>query len=113
MIEEFEVSENVATNFDIKKFLFRALSYWKWFALCIGLGVFIVYQQNIRKQQTYRLATQISIEDDKNPLFSANTSLTFNWGGVSGKVKTIMTTLQSRSNHEKVVDLYKKELTET
>ena len=114
MNDEFELLESQAQSpFDVKAFLIRALSYWKWFVLCIGLGIFIVYQQNIRKQQSYRLSTQISIEDDKNPLFTSNTSLTFNWGGVSGKVKTIMTTLQSRSHHEKVVDtlaFYKKYL---
>ncbi|WP_452599333.1 polysaccharide biosynthesis tyrosine autokinase, partial [Pontimicrobium sp. MEBiC01747] len=104
MNDEFEISESQQISFDVKAFLFKALSYWKLFVLCIGIGVFIVYQQNIRKQQSYKLSTQISVEDDKNPLFTSNTSLTFNWGGVSGKVKTIITSLQSRSNHEKVVD---------
>ncbi|TYB80175.1 polysaccharide biosynthesis tyrosine autokinase [Bizionia saleffrena] len=104
MNDEFEFSESSPSTFDIKAFLYKTLSYWKLFILCIGIGLFIVYQQNIRTQQSYKLGTQISIEDDNNPLFSANTSLTFNWGGVSGKVKTIITTLQSRSHHEKVVD---------
>ena len=104
MSDDFEFSESSAATFDIKAFLYKTLSYWKLFVLCIGVGLFIVYQQNIRTQQSYKLATQISVEDDKNPLFTSNTSLTFNWGGVSGKVKTIITTLQSRSHHEKVVD---------
>lgn len=104
MNDEFEFTESSHATFDIKAFLYKTLSYWKLFILCIGVGLFIVYQQNIRTQQSYKLGTQISIEDDKNPLFTSNTSLTFNWGGVSGKVKTIITTLQSRSHHEKVVD---------
>lgn len=103
MNEEFEVIESQSA-FDIKAFLFKALSYWKLFVVCLVVGIIIIYQQNIRKQQSYRLGTQISIEDDKNPLFTSNTSLTFNWGGVSGKVSTIKTTLLSRSHHEKVVD---------
>ncbi|MGB6269540.1 MAG: sugar transporter, partial [Olleya sp.] len=102
MNEEFDVLDS-SPAFDIKAFLFKALSYWKLFVLCVGIGVFIVYQQNIRKQQSYRLSTKISIEDDKNPLFTSNTNLTFNYGGVSGKVQTLINTLQSRSLHEQVV----------
>lgn len=103
MNEEFDVLDSSPT-FDIKAFLFKAFSYWKLFIICVGIGVFIVYQQNIRKQQSFRLATKISIEDDKNPLFTSNTNLTFNYGGVSGKVQTLINTLQSRSLHEQVVD---------
>jgi polysaccharide biosynthesis transport protein len=104
MIEEFEVSETSASSFDIKKFLFRALSYWKFFLLLLAIGVFYVYQKNIREEFSYRLSTKISIEDDSNPLFTSNASLTFNWGGVTAKVQTMIVTLQSRSHHEKVVD---------
>ena len=106
MEDEFDVSESQSQqpSFDIKAFLFRVLSYWKLFILFIGIGVFIVYQQNIRKQQSYRLGTQISIEEESNPLFTSTTSLTFNWGGVSGKVQTMITSLRSRTIHEKVVE---------
>ena len=104
MIEEFEVSESGSNSFDIKKFLFRALSYWKFFVLLLAIGVFFVYQKNIREEFSYRLGTKISIEDDSNPLFTSNTSLTFNWGGVTAKVQTTIVTLTSRSHHEKVVD---------
>jgi capsular exopolysaccharide synthesis family protein len=102
MKEEFDDLDSTPA-FDIKAFLFKALSYWKLFILCVGIGVFVVYQQNIRKQQSYRLLTKISIEDDKNPLFTSSTNLTFNYGGVSGKVQTLINTLQSRSLHEQVV----------
>ena len=103
MTEEFEVSES-ASNFDIKKFLFRALSYWKLFLLLLAIGVFFVYQKNIREEFSYRLGTKISVEDDSNPLFTSNASLTFNWGGVTSKIQTMIVTLKSRSHHEKVVD---------
>ena len=105
MEEEFDIAESQSQpTFDLKAFLIRVLSYWKLFLLFIGVGIFIVYQQNIRKQQSYRLSTQISVEEESNPLFTSTTSLTFNWGGVSGKVQTIITSLRSRSIHEKVVD---------
>jgi len=104
MNDEFDLLESSQPTFDVKAFLFRALRYWWLFVICIGIGFFIIYQQNIRKQASYRLATQISVEDETNPLFTSNTSLTFNWGGVSGKVNTIQTSLRSRSIHEKVVD---------
>ncbi|MBT8394682.1 MAG: sugar transporter, partial [Bacteroidia bacterium] len=103
MNEEFEFLEK-QNIFDFKAFLFRVISYWKLFILCVGIGLVIAYQLNIRKQSTYRLSTQISIQDDKNPLFTSNTSLTFNWGGVTGKVQTVVVTLKSRSHNEKVVD---------
>lgn len=104
MIEEFEILESHQQTFDFRAFLFRALSYWKLMVLCIGVGLVIAYQLNIRKQRSYKLSTQISIEDDKNPLFTSNTSLTFNWGGVTGKVQTMMVSLKSRSHNEKVVE---------
>ena len=104
MNDEFDVLESQQPAFDIKAFLHRALRYWWLFILSICIGVFIIYQQNIRKQNSYTLGTQISVEDETNPLFTSNTSLTFNWGGVSGKVNTIKTALRSRSIHEKVVD---------
>ena len=65
MTEEFEVSES-SSSFDIKKFLFRALSYWKYFLLLLAVGVFYVYQKNIREEFSYQLGTKISIEDDSN-----------------------------------------------
>src|SRR5690606_32843172 len=103
MIEEFEVSES-NSSFDVKKFLFRALSYWKAFIILLVIGFFYVYQTNIREEFSYRLGTKISIEDDGNPLFTSTQSLNFNWGGVTAKVQTIIVMLKSRSHHEKVVD---------
>jgi len=107
MNEEFEFLESQQTSFDVKAFLLKALSYWKLMILTVGLGIFVAYQINIRKQDNYKLSTQISIQDDKNPLFTSNTSLTFNWGGVTGKVQTVIVTLTSRSHNEKVIERLK------
>lgn len=113
MDDEFDILESTSTTstaFDIKKFLFRALSYWKFFLVLLIAGIYYVHQKNIREEFSYRLATKISVEDDSNPLFTSNASLTFNWGGVTAKVQTMVVTLKSRSHHEKVVDrlgLYK------
>ena len=104
MNDEFEFSESSASSFDLKKFLFRALSYWKLFVLLFVIGAFVVYQKNIREEFSYRLGSKISVEDDSNPIISSTANLTFNWGGVGGKVQTTIVTLQSRSHHEKVVD---------
>src|SRR5690606_14057911 len=38
------------------------------------------------------------------PFFTANTSISFNWGGVSGKVGKAITTLKTRTHNEIVVD---------
>ena len=46
----------------------------------------------------------ISVESEQNPFFTANTSISFNWGGVSGKVGKIMTAINTRRHNEKVVD---------
>ncbi|WP_027136920.1 exopolysaccharide transport family protein [Gaetbulibacter saemankumensis] len=97
-------SPQYTLNFDFKAFLFRALSYWKWFLLALIIGVYVVYQQNIRKEFPYTLDASISVQNDRNPLFTPNTSLIFNYGGVSGKVQDVLLNLKSRKHHEKVVD---------
>jgi len=84
MNDEFDDLESQQPAFDIRALLSKALHYWWLFIICICIGLFIIYQQNIRKQYSYTLATQVSVEDETNPLFTSNTSLTFNWGGVSG-----------------------------
>ena len=93
-----------AVNFDFKAFIYRTLSYWKWFLLALVIGVYVVYQQNIREEFPYTLDASLMIQDDKNPLFTSNTSLIFNYGGVSGKVQDVLLNLKSRKHHEKVVD---------
>ncbi|HJY12220.1 MAG TPA: hypothetical protein VJ304_05490, partial [Flavobacterium sp.] len=49
------------------------------------------------------MQTMISIKEESNPFFTSNTSLVFNWGGISDRVNGISTILQSRSHNELVV----------
>jgi len=103
MEDELEKQDS-GLNFDFKGFLIRILSYWYLFVISIFIGFGIAYYINVRKLPVYRLSSMISIKDDQNPFFTSNTSLTFNWGGISDKVNTAVTTLQTRSHNEKVVE---------
>ena len=102
-LKDFSIFENQST-FDFKGFLLKIAGYWKWFLISLAICFFIAYQVNIRKEKIYGLETLISVKEESNPLFTSNTSLTFNWGGVSDEVQTITTTLQSRSHNELVVE---------
>jgi uncharacterized protein involved in exopolysaccharide biosynthesis len=102
-LKDFSLFENQST-FDFKAFLLKIAGFWKWFLMSLMVSFFIAYQVNIRKEKIYGLETLISIKEENNPLFTSNTSLTFNWGGVSDQVQTISTTLQSRSHNELVVE---------
>lgn len=91
-------------SFDFKGFLIKTLSYWKWFAVGLIIAFSIAHQVNIRKQKIYGIETTIAVQEENNPFFTSNTSLTFNWGGTSDKVQMIATTLRSRSQNELVVE---------
>ncbi len=91
-------------NFDLKGFLIKVASYWKWFLLCWIIAFTVAYQVNIRKQKIYAVETSISVKEESNPFFTSNTSLVFNWGGASDEIQTIISTLKSRSHNELVVD---------
>lgn len=103
MSEEFDLSE-VHSNFDLKGFLFKLISYWPWFLISLAIGFSIAYYVNVRKLPIYQIQNLISIKDDQNPFFTSNTSLTFNWGGTTDKVNTSIITLRSRSHNEKIVN---------
>ncbi|RZW39266.1 MAG: sugar transporter, partial [Flavobacteriaceae bacterium] len=102
--DNMEGIESGRVSFDFRGYLFKALNLWKLILLCIGFALIIAYLINVRKQNVYRLDTLISVENDQNPFFTANTSISFNWGGVSGKVGKILTTVKTRSHNELVVD---------
>ncbi|KOP39471.1 sugar transporter [Flavobacterium sp. WLB] len=102
-IKDFSIFEN-HSNFDFKGFLLIILSYWKWFLASLIIAFTIAYQVNIRKEKIYGMQTMISIKEESNPFFTSNTSLVFNWGGISDQVNGISTILQSRSHNELVVD---------
>lgn len=91
-------------TFDFKGLFHKILSYWKLFVLCVFLGLLTAYFINVRKQKVYSLNSLISVENNKSPFSSANTSISFNWGGVSGKVGQVITSLKTRTHNEKVVD---------
>jgi capsular exopolysaccharide synthesis family protein len=91
-------------SFDFKGFLIKTLSYWKWFLIGLIIAFAIAHQVNVRKQKIYGVEAVISVKEENNPLFTSNTSLTFNWGGTSDKVQMVSTSLKSRSHNEAVVD---------
>ena len=103
MEEEFD-KQDPSLSFDFKGFLLRILSYWYLFVISVLIGLGVAYYINVRKLPVYQLSSLISIKDDQNPFFTSNTSLTFNWGGISDKVNTAVTTLKTRSHNEKVVE---------
>lgn len=102
-IKDFSIFENHA-NFDFKGLLLKIISYWKWFLISLIISFTIAYQINIRKEKVYAMQTMVSIKEESNPFFTSNTSLVFNWGGVSDQVNGISTILKSRSHNELVVD---------
>ncbi|MCV2483972.1 polysaccharide biosynthesis tyrosine autokinase [Flavobacterium sp. SH_e] len=102
-IKDFSIFEN-HYNFDFKGFLLKIASYWKWFLISLIITFTIAYQVNIRKEKIYGMQTLVSIKEESNPFFTSNTSLVFNWGGISDQVNGISTILQSRSHNELVVD---------
>lgn len=102
-IKDFSIFEN-QSNFDFKGFLLKIASYWKWFLVSLIIAFTIAYQINIRKEKIYGMQTLVSIKEERNPFFTSNTSLVFNWGGISDQVNAITTVIQSRSHNELVVD---------
>ena len=97
---EEQLEGNGVQVFDFKAFVFRTISYWKWFVLALIVGFYIVYQQNIRREFPYTLDASLTVQDDKNPLFTSNTSLVFNYGGISGKVQEVLLNcIRSHSNY--------------
>ncbi|PBJ13890.1 polysaccharide biosynthesis tyrosine autokinase [Flavobacterium sp. ACN6] len=102
-IKDFSIFEN-HSNFDFKGLLLKIVSYWKWFLISLIIALTIAYQVNIRKEKIYGMQTMISIKEESNPFFTSNTSLVFNWGGISDQVNGISTILKSRSHNELVVD---------
>lgn len=102
-IKDFSIFEN-QSNFDFKGLLLKIISYWKWFLISLIIAFTIAYQVNVRKEKVYGMQTMVSIKEESNPFFTSNTSLVFNWGGVSDQVNGISTILKSRSHNELVVD---------
>ncbi|WP_295093604.1 tyrosine-protein kinase family protein [uncultured Flavobacterium sp.] len=102
-IKDLAIFEN-QSHFDFKGFLLKIASYWKWFLVSLIITFTVAYQINIRKEKIYGMQTLVSIKEENNPFFTSNTSLVFNWGGISNQVNGISTILQSRSHNELVID---------
>ncbi|WP_369803429.1 hypothetical protein [Flavobacterium sp. LM4] len=102
-IKDFSIFEK-SSSFDFKGFLLKIAGYWKLFLVSLIIAFTIAYQVNIRKEKIYAMQTLISIKEESNPFFTSNTSLVFNWGGISDQVSGVSTILQSRSHNELVVD---------
>ena len=102
--EDIDHLDSTRVSFDFRGFLFKVLNLWKLVLISVGFALIIAYLVNVRKQNVYRLDSLISVENEQNPFFTANTSISFNWGGVTGKVGKILTTIKTRNHNEKVVD---------
>ena len=102
--DDYDHGDSGRIAFDFRGYLFKVLNLWKLVLLSIGLALGIAYAINVRKQSIYKLDALVSVENDQNPFFTANTSISFNWGGTSGKVGKIITALKTRTHNEKVVD---------
>ena len=94
---------NLNSNFDIKEFFFKIIDHWKLFVVTIIVGLIIANILNRRIQRIYELKSLITVKSEQNPLFSSSTNISFNWGGPSDQVETIITILKSRTHNEKVV----------
>ena len=104
MESKFTFVENPAEQIsNIKDFIFRIISNWKWFVLTIAIAMSIAFYVNLSAQKIYGLNATITVKEKQNPLFSSGTSIAFNWGGVSDKVESIRKALTTRSHNEKVV----------
>ncbi|MGK0430807.1 MAG: hypothetical protein ACJARX_002486, partial [Psychroserpens sp.] len=102
--EDYDHGESGRVSFDFRGYLFKILNLWKLVLLSIGFSLAVAYYINVRKQNVYKLDSLISVESEQNPFFTANTSISFNWGGVSGKVGKVITAIRTRTHNEKVVD---------
>lgn len=103
MQDEYDIGD-MNSSFDFKGFLFKILSHWPLFLISIGIGLGVAYYINVRKLNVYSTSNLISIKDNQNPFFTSNTSLTFNWGGTTDKVNTVLIDLRTRKHNAQVVE---------
>lgn len=103
-MQDFSFIDNSKESIsDLKSYLTRIFSNWKWFLLTIPLALLVAYYVNLSTKRVYGLNSTIAIKEQQNPLFSSSTNIAFNWGGVSDKVESIRRVLSSRSHNEQVV----------
>jgi tyrosine-protein kinase Etk/Wzc len=103
MEEEREIN-SLTGIFDIQQFLLKLFKLWWLFLLVMGIACGFAYYKNQFIQTVHSASSLISIKDNSNPLFTSNTSLTFNWGGTTDKVTTAIVQFKSRTHAERVVE---------
>lgn len=101
---ELNLDDNQQVQFDFKSLLFKIIGNWPVILIAVVIALSIAEFQNKRKQNIYRLESLISIENEQSPFFTGNTSISFNWGGVSEKVGKIITGINTRTHNDLVVD---------
>ncbi len=102
--KNFNINQASLPIIDFKKLLYKVINGWKWVLLSVLLALGLAYYFNIHKKYIYKIDTKISVKDEQNPFFTSSMNLTFNWGGASDKVETMVTTLKSRTHNEEVVE---------
>lgn len=53
-------------SIDIKKYLFKFLSKWYWFAIAVGIALSVAYLVNRYSESTYTISSSIIISDNQN-----------------------------------------------
>lgn len=101
--KNFDFENSSLPTIDFRVIFYKLLAGWKWILLSVLLALGIAYYINVRKKFIYSMDTKLSVKDEQNPFFTSNMNLTFNWGGASDKVETMITTLKSRTHNEDVV----------
>jgi len=74
---------------DIRFYILKLISYWKFFLTAILTALIIANFVNGYEQKEYTLSSIISIKEENNPLFSTGTNIAFNWGGASDEIESI------------------------
>ncbi|MGB1270240.1 MAG: sugar transporter, partial [Flavobacteriaceae bacterium] len=103
MEDEFKISDYTPV-INFKDLFFKILKNWWLYVLFLVLSFITAYQINLRKRDKFSIKSQFVVSNDKNPFFTSNTNLTFNWGGASDKIQTTTTLFKSRTHNEKVVE---------
>ena len=103
MEEEFKISD-YKPMINFKDLFFKIIKKWWLYLIFLIVCFFTAYQVNLRKKSNYSVVSQVVVSNDKNPFFSSNTNIAFNWGGASDKIQTTITLFKSRTHNEKVVE---------
>ena len=103
MEEEFKISD-FKPMINFKDLFFKIIKNWWLYLIFLTICFVTAYQVNLRKKSQYTVGSQIVVSNDKNPFFTSNTNIAFNWGGASDKIQTTVTLFKSRTHNEKVVE---------